>query len=482
MLQSTAREKLQALLDEHLPASGVPGFVAGMWWDGDSFELSSGTANLNTGDPMAADTAFLLGSVTKVLVTTMLLRFVERGLLSLDDRVIDRLPELELGDAATGEALNVRALLNHSSGIDAADFAPELGRGADAVRRYVALLADKGQLYPLGSHISYCNPAFVIAGRLLEVLSGETFDTLIAREIFAPIGMARSCTSGDQAILHRTAIGHIVDPETGVPRATRRFMLPYSMGPAGSTVITTIGDLLRFARVHLEGGRSSEGEQILSGESVAAMTRPTIREEGLGGFGVGLGWLLPASGPTRLLTHSGGSFGGISSLLVAPERRFAFAAFGNSTAAGSLHQKVQDFVLQEVLGLPPGPQLTAVSLQSGSSALQGVDSSRYIGTFQKQYMRTDISAGEDGALVATVTLDYDDDQRELHREYSGREVIPPVPLYPVTESFFVAGAQPTEPIPIARMPTAGMTFLDADERGHFRYLSSGLRISSLVDS
>jgi CubicO group peptidase (beta-lactamase class C family) len=280
------QDRFQNLLNEQLAAFPVPGFIAGVWNDGDAFQIAGGVANLNTGAPMTTDTAFLLGSISKVVVTSMLMRFVERGVLHLDDRVVDRLPELRLADRETLETLQVRNLVNHSSGIDASDFAPELGRGVDAVRRYVELLADKGQIYPTGHHISYCNPAFVIAGRMLEVLTGDDLDTLLRREIFAPFGLERTCLSGDEAILQRTAIGHIVDPDTHVARATRRFMLPYSMAPAGSTVITTISDLLRFARVHLDAGMSPEGSRLLAPESVASMAAESIR---------GRPWLASAS-------------------------------------------------------------------------------------------------------------------------------------------------------------------------------------------
>src|SRR5947209_3247655 len=122
MIDTTSRQReLQQLLDDQVEGSSVPGFVAGVWWDGESFEAASGRANLNTGVPMTADTAFLLGSITKVLVTSMLMRFVERGQINLDDLVVDRLPELRLGDEATVEALRVHNLVNHSSGIDASD-------------------------------------------------------------------------------------------------------------------------------------------------------------------------------------------------------------------------------------------------------------------------------------------------------------------------------------------------------------------------
>jgi hypothetical protein len=158
---------------------------------------------------------------------------------------------------------------------------------------------------------------------------------------------------------------------------------------------------------------------------------------------------------------------------VIPERRFAYAAFGNSTAAEFVHERMNDFILREIVGLPPPARIEPTP--------QEIDPAHFIGSYSKQYINTAITPGEDGALTARVTLDYPGTQRELFREYTGRDEIPPFPIYPVTSSFCVPGALATEPIPITRMARAGLTFIDPDERGDFRYLSSGLRIARRVD-
>jgi CubicO group peptidase (beta-lactamase class C family) len=467
-LRST-QTHLQQMVDDLVRASNVPGYVAGVLWDGETLELASGTANMNTGAPMTPDTAFLLGSITKPMVTSLLMRFVERGAIRLEERVIAYLPELRLGDEATREVLTVRHLLNHTCGIDAADFFPELGKGDDGVRRYVAALAGFGQVHPLGEHISYCNAAFVIAGRLLEVLSGEPFDGLLKRELFGPCGFTRTRTSGDEAILHRTAIGHIVEPATGVPRATRRFMLPYAGAPAGTTVITTIGDLLRFARIHIGGGVTPEGMRVLSGESARAMATETAHDPGLYDYRVGLGWQLPPFGGTHVLAHMGGSYGGVATIIIVPEQRFAYAAFGNSTTARPLHDRMHEFVLEELLGVPGADRIRP----DGSV----VNPARYVGIYERQYIRTTVEADADGGLTIGESFSDPDDQRAQRIEYSGVDVPPPVPVKRVTETLFVPADQPIDGLTVPQALGGGWTFLDPDERGWFQYVSSDRRIS-----
>ena len=106
-------------------ATKVPGYLAGVYHDGDQTVVAHGVANAVTGAPMRDDTGFLFGSVTKVLTTTLVLQQVERGLVDLDERVITYLPEFKLATPAAAEEIRVRNLLNHTNGIDADLFFPD---------------------------------------------------------------------------------------------------------------------------------------------------------------------------------------------------------------------------------------------------------------------------------------------------------------------------------------------------------------------
>src|SRR6478752_81281 len=94
----------------------------------------------------------------------------------------------------------------------------------------------------------------IVAGRLLEVLTGIRYGDLLERGLYRRVGMDDSRTSAERAILRSTAVGHLPDPVTGAARRTDMFKLPDSWAPAGSTPIGTISDLLAFARTHLASG------------------------------------------------------------------------------------------------------------------------------------------------------------------------------------------------------------------------------------
>ncbi|WP_345408621.1 serine hydrolase domain-containing protein [Nonomuraea salmonea] len=111
-------------------SGNVPGFVAGVHHAGEQTVVAHGTANVATGAPMREDTGFLLGSVTKVLTTTLVLRQVDRGLLDLDTPVVTYLPEFALTVPGAADKILVRHLISHTNGIDADLFFPPTTRGA----------------------------------------------------------------------------------------------------------------------------------------------------------------------------------------------------------------------------------------------------------------------------------------------------------------------------------------------------------------
>ena len=81
-------------------------------------------------------------------------------------------------------------------------------------------MAEFEQLAPLGTVFSYNNAAFCVAGRVIEVLTGETFEDAIRDLIFEPLGMERSFFFPHQAMMHRFAVGHQMGDVDGEPRGT----------------------------------------------------------------------------------------------------------------------------------------------------------------------------------------------------------------------------------------------------------------------
>jgi CubicO group peptidase (beta-lactamase class C family) len=418
-------------------ASNVPGYLAGVYHGGDQTVVAHGVANAVTGAPMRDDTGFLVGSVTKVLTTTLVLQQVERRVVDLDARVIEYLPEFKLTAPSAAGEIRVRDLLTHTNGIDADLYFPDV-KGRGALKVFLEGLGlHCGVLFGPGEYISYSNGGMIVAGRLLEVLTGTPYHDLLERELYATVGMVDSCTSAEQAILRSTAVGHFPDPATRGARRTDMFMLPDSWAPAGSTPIATIGDLLAFGRTHLANGVSPSGKRVLSRESTARMQSASHDMGTPNVPPVGLGWLLMPFGKTTVLSHSGASPGGVAVLIVVPEHDLVFAAFGNDPRAMVLHDQVLLWLLRHHLDVDVPdlvPDTTPVS-----------DLTPYTGTYRSNQLRVDVGV-VDGQLEEKVTYEpLDDVQERIFTGFSGGTFpFPPRRFVPIGKDLLAPAGMPLQ--------------------------------------
>ncbi len=428
--EARIREQIAAYCE----ANAIPGFVAGIDRGGAQIIVAHGTANVATAAPMLTDTGFLFGSVTKVMTTTLLMQQVDRGNLDLDTPVIEYLPEFRLRNA---EKILVRHLISHTNGIDADLYFPD-AEGRDALKIYVGgLAADYDTVFEPGEQLSYSNGGMIVAGRLLEVVTGLSFSELIARDIYGPAGMVNSSTSAEQAILRSTAVGHFVDMETGTAQPTKMFTLPDTWGPAGGTPIGTIADLLAFGRTHLDGGVSPTGTRVLSEESVALMQQVAFDMDSPNTPPIGLGWVLYPFGATTVLAMSGASPGGVSLLCVIPEYDLVFAAFGNQPGAIVLQDQLLRSTLTELLGVEIPTLITEVDEQ--------IDLAPYVGTYRSNQLRIDVGI-VDGQLEERMTYEpADPTQERIFTDFAGGQTsAPPQGYRPIRPGLFAPVDYPRE--------------------------------------
>jgi CubicO group peptidase (beta-lactamase class C family) len=418
-------------------SSKIPGYLAGVYYDGDQIVVAYGVANVVTGAPMRDDTGFLFGSVTKVLTTTLVLQQVERGVVDLDERVIKYLPEFKLTTPSAAEKIRVRNLLTATNGIDADLFFLD-AKGRDALKVFVKGLGQYcGALFGPDEYISYSNGGMIVAGRLLEVVTGASYHDLLKREVYATVGMDDSCTSAEEAILRSTAVGHFLDPATKDARRTDMFMLPDSWAPAGSTPIGAIRDLLAFGRTHLANGISPSGKQVLSRESTARM-QSVAHDMGTPNVPpMGLGWLITPFGNTTLFTMSGASPGGVAVLVVIPKHDLVFAAFGNAPQAMVLHDQILLWLLREHLNVEI-PDLI-------SDTIPVSDLTPYEGTYHSNQLRVDVRV-VDGQLEEKMTYEpLDDAQKEIFTRFAGGSFpVPPRRFVPIGKDLFAPAGMPLQ--------------------------------------
>jgi CubicO group peptidase (beta-lactamase class C family) len=382
-------QALEPLRDKH----GVPGASVAVLADGVVTAAASGVLNVATGIDATTDSLFQIGSITKVWTTTLAMQLVDDGALELDAPVRAYLPQFRVADAAVSEKVTVRHLMTHSSGIDGDHFV-DTGRGDDALDKYVATCADVPQVHPLGAAFSYCNTGFSVLGRIVEVITGDVWDTLLADRIVRPLGLTHTVTLPEDVLRFRAALGHIRPPGSGLIPAPVA-MLPRSAGPAG-LVSARAADVLGFAQAHLPGET-----RLLSTGSAAAMQTPQV-DVPAGGLGLmgrhwGLGWTVTQWGEHRVLAHDGGTIGQSAFLRVVPDEGIAVALLTNGGDTVALFQSLAGDLLAELGVAMPGP------LEAPDEPI-AYDAAPYLGVYERTDNRLEIVPSDDGMVgIATVS-------------------------------------------------------------------------------
>jgi CubicO group peptidase (beta-lactamase class C family) len=336
--------RLGDTLQEAMVRHHVPGVAVGVLADGREWVAAYGITSVEHPLPVEADTLFQIGSITKTITGTALMRLAEMGRLDVNVPVRTYLPDFRLSSEAVAAKVTLRHLLTHAGGW-AGDFFADTGPGDDALARIVAGMAHLEQLTPLGTVWSYNNAGFYAAGRLIEVVTVRPYEEAVQELVLDPLRMRHSYFHPADVLTHRVVAGHHVDAERAV--VARPWALPRAAHPIGG-LISSVPDLLRYARLHL-ADRPSGDAAPLAPASVAAMQAPQI--EASGGMHWGLSWGLRRAGGVRIVTHGGATRGQTATFVLAPERRFALAVLTNSDRGSALYAEITPWALRHFLGL-----------------------------------------------------------------------------------------------------------------------------------
>ncbi|NUK16111.1 serine hydrolase domain-containing protein [Streptomyces lunaelactis] len=345
-------DRWQARLDQLRITHHVPGASLAVLVGGDVHELASGVLHRGTGVEATTDSVFQLGSIAKIYTATLIMQLVESGELDLDAPVVNVLPEFAAADPEATRTITTRQLLSHTSGLTC-DFTHDTGRGDDCLARYVEASQGVALDCPPGTAVSYSSVGYNVLGRIIEVLTGQTWDTALQDRLCTPLGLEATMTLPEEVLKFRAAMGHLGEPGQDPEPAAAWDLMPRSAGPYGR-VIATAADVARLARLHLDGGTALDGTRLLAAESVAAMQRRetdvpdkwTVSADGWG-----LGWTLYDWFGAPGFGHDGASIGQYGYLRVVPEAGVAVVLLTNGGGARQLYATLFRELLQDLAGV-----------------------------------------------------------------------------------------------------------------------------------
>lgn len=224
----------------------MPGAAIGVFRDGAITTAYYGVADLRTGEPVTAESLFGVGSLTKSMVATVIARLAEAGRLSLDDVVAGHLPDLR--DNQWAQRATLRDLLANRSGLPLRahlefGFTDQRDEDNDGLPRLVADVAAATSATRIWS---YTNVGWCLLGRVIEIITDAVWADTMSQHL-AGAGMRETSFANVDA--ERRVSGHEVTAEGATPIGP---LVAPAYGPAGTTTVSTVTDLLRFAQLHLE--------------------------------------------------------------------------------------------------------------------------------------------------------------------------------------------------------------------------------------
>lgn len=317
------------------------------------------------------DTIFRIGSITKPLTATMLMRLVDDGLLDLDRPVREYVPWLKLMDEDAERIITLRMLLSHTSGLPTA-LEYNGWRDPSGLEAYVReVLPALPPVAPPGEIYAYSNPGFNLAGYVAEAVTGTPYAELMRQYLFEPLGMGRTTFDPLVAMTYPFSQSFVLD-ETGRPQVKRPFVDNTGEYPCGFA-LSTVLDLGKLARLHLNDG-CVDGVSLLSANAVAEMRRLHVELMTLDGRGYGLGMRVRQYKGLRLVGHNGAiaKYGGLWWLV--PEAGIAVVMLMNRAPnAWGVADRLLTSLLDDLLELPePAAESVQIAAPAGADDLTGI--------------------------------------------------------------------------------------------------------------
>ncbi|MFB4299742.1 serine hydrolase domain-containing protein [Actinomadura sp. NTSP31] len=250
-----ASEILQRLTTD----DGVPGALLEVRdRQGRRTVLTSGVGDIRSGAPVPRDSSFRIGSVTKIFVATTVLQLVGEHRVALDAPVERYLPGVIRGHGNDGRRITVRQLLQHTSGLpDYLDYVTPQDILKDPLahhdlREMVDIALGHRRVFKPGEKWDYSNTNYLVAGLLIESVTGRPYGDEISRRIIEPLGLDATSVPGDSPAIPGPHPRGYVRPGDDAPLLDVTEINPSVAGPGGG-MISNGTDLGRFMRALLGG-------------------------------------------------------------------------------------------------------------------------------------------------------------------------------------------------------------------------------------
>ncbi|MEZ5420516.1 MAG: serine hydrolase domain-containing protein [Vicinamibacterales bacterium] len=346
-------DDIASLVREKMAAYGVPGVGLGIFADGSTTLRGFGVTSLDDPQPVTERTRFTIASISKTMTATAVMRLIDARRVDLRAPLRQYVPEFRVLDDETTRTVSLWHCLTHTPGWEGQLTTED--RGAQALAHFAGtILPTVPQLAPAGRVWSYNNAGFALTGRVIEKVTGKGIHEALRDLVFAPLGLEETTTRLTEAMTHPLTLGHR-DGDAG-NEVIRPFQTTSSTTAGG--VLTSLGDIMRYARFHLGDGRTPEGAPYIARPLVELMRTPQLVKHGTTDQ-MGVGWHARTVGGVATFAHGGTLNGHCLMLQLVPAQGLAFAIFTNHVGGWRLVQDVEAAILRRYAGvaLEPGQRI-----------------------------------------------------------------------------------------------------------------------------
>lgn len=313
--------------------------------------------------PAARDTVYRVGSVSKLFTDLALMQLVEEGKVDIDAPIQTYLPDFHPANSFGKEALTLRQLMSHRSGLVRE---PPLGSYFDSVdpgiTATVASLNDTRLIYPPTKHTKYSNAGITVVGQVVERLRGQSFADAMQKSVLEPLGCTSSGFRLTPALERNVATGKMWTYHGATFDAPT-----FAMGiePAGS-LYTTVEDLARFLSMLFAGGKGSKGT-LAKPATLESMYRIQFaKPDAKRGFG--LGFMVNDFKGHRSVGHDGAVYGFATTLVALPDDKLGVVMVTTLESANSTTGRLAQFALDAMLAVRAGKPVPAYKATEPLSA------------------------------------------------------------------------------------------------------------------
>ncbi len=348
-------DSLDVYIERALKNWEIPGAAVLIVKDG-KIVVSKGYGVRESGKPEKVDenTLFLIGSNTKAFTGTALAILEHEKKFKLEDKVNSYLPDFKMKDEWVTKNLNLVDIVSHRMGFgtfqgDFMYWTSDLT--SDGV---IEKFGNLEPMYDFRTKYGYTNAGYGVAGKIIEKVSGKTWNDFIKEKIFVPLDMKRStplsvdyAKSENIAVAHTNVNGKILPIE---------FQSLDNLAPCGS-IGSSVKDLQGWIIAQLDSGRFN-GKTVLPFDVIKRTRQPqTIIGRARHPFNAvnfslyGLGWVLEDYEGREIVSHTGGVNGFVTSVTLLPKENLGIVVLTN-TDQNAFYQMLKWEIIDSYLGLP----------------------------------------------------------------------------------------------------------------------------------